>query len=644
MASNSFVEIVSHFAGYLHIFHDIARDRIHYDDSLASRPTDDYTTLRPDFDDRVAPDDMEILGSPAPDPIPEALAQFARARPLKLLRESEDGEPDLSPRPVPPSVPMPKPVGGGGGGADHHVHVQYQDGGEQTQLTIHQFNFMHDDDVHLSPDAQTAVAPQLAQLNSDVLLTIEQLAADAADEIPAGWQISQTDGAAAQFAAAHDLAWAERGGTADAHSVTPDYYVNGAVQERPSGAAAPTEPPEPPDTGHGIGQWASMGDNFIINAALVVDMGEGARTMVVKGDYFKTDAIFQTNTIVDHDRVDLSGHRSSGGHQESSPDDANVVKNIADFARNPSIYTDFAAQMAGPNWIVNVVDGDYYSVHAMAQVNLLSDNDVATQVSSNSHYNLVGGFNTQGNLAQLFDGSIEYDLIIIKGSYHGLNVIFQNNILLDNDRIVMSGDGGDADRSAESGGNDLLNEAAIANYGGATFEGLPAHLSLIQELLDAGMTSLDPELAGALIGHGGPLRVLYVTGDYYDINALWQTNVTADVDVMVQLQNQPAADLLARDPDAVVTQSVTTGGNQLHNDAAIVDVNPNATYVGGHVYSDSILVQADLVPKGADHAVNADTHSLVTELIAFVDDAHQTAAPPPVVSPMQSDPMASMLH
>ena len=65
--------------------------------------------------------------------------------------------------------------------------------------------------------------------------------------------------------------------------------------------------------------------------------------------------------------------------------------------------------------------------------------------------------------------------------------------------------------------------------------GLPGNLALIQSLLAAGMTSLDPELAGALIGHGGPLKVLYVTGDYYDINAVWQTNITSDVDVMYQL-------------------------------------------------------------------------------------------------------------
>jgi hypothetical protein len=283
----------------------------------------------------------------------------------------------------------------------------------------------------------------------------------------------------------------------------------------------------------------------------------------------------------------------------------------------------------------------------VAQVNYLSDNDVATQVSSSSHYNLVGGYNTQGNLTQILDGSIEYDLIIIKGSYHGLNVIFQNNILLDNDKIKIAADGADPSQSASSGNNSLLNEAAVANYGGNTFDELPANLELIQSLLALGMTSLDPELASALIGHGGPLKVLYITGDYYDINAIWQTNITSDVDVMYQLQNQPLADLMALDPDGAVTQSVTAGDNELANDAAIVDVNPDATYVGGEIYTDSILVQANLVPTGSDHAVNADTNALVTELIAFVDDHPQDSAgspPAAIANSVQSDPIASVLH
>jgi len=642
MASASFVEIISHFAGYLQIFHDIARDRVAYDESLAPRPPGDYTTPRPNYDHRFAPEDMATAAGPVPELMPDDPIHFIRGRPLKLLHGPQDDDFDFFPRSPGPSVPLPKPVGGGGG-AEHHVRVKYQDGGEQTQLTVHQYNFMLDDDANLSADALAAVQPLIARLNSDVLATIEQLAADADAQIPANWRMSQTDGGATDFVIAHDAAWADGGGMPDAQSVTPGYYVNGELQDRPLEPSPPAEPEKLPDTGDGIGQWATLGSNFSINAALIVDIGEAARTMVVMGDYFKTDAIFQTNTTVDHDRISVSG----GDRAPSSTSDKDVATNIADFAQNPSIYTGFAAHAAGPNWTVDVVDGDYYSVHAVAQVNYLSDNDVATQVSSSSHYNLVGGHNEQGNLALIYDGSIEYDLIIVQGSYHGLNVIFQNNILLNNDKIVMSADGADPSQSVSSGNNSLLNEAAVANYGGDTFDELPANLELIQSLLAAGMTSLDPELASALIGHGGPLKVLYITGDYYDINAVWQTNITSDVDVMYQLQNQPLADLMALDPDGAVTQSVTTGGNELANDAAIVDVNPDATYVGGEIYTDSILVQANLVPTGSDHAVNADTNALVTELIAFVDDHPQDAAGPPpaaIANSVQSDPMASMLH
>jgi hypothetical protein len=644
MASASFVEIISHFAGYLQIFHDIARDRIAYDESLAPRPTGDYTTLRPNYDYRFVPDDMETAAGPVPELMPDDPIHFLRGRPLKLSHGPQDEDFDFFPRSPAPSGPLLKPLGGGGGGGvEHHVRVKYQDGGEQTQLTVHQYNFMHDDDVNLSANALLAVEPLIARLNSDAMATIEQLAADANAEIPANWQMPQTDGGATDFLVGHDAAWAERGGTPDAHSVTPGYYVNGELQERPSEPTPSAEPEKLPDAGDGIGQWATLGGNFSINAALIVDLGEAARTMVVMGNYFKTDAIFQTNTIVDHDHISVSG----GSGAPSSPTNAeNVVTNIADFAENPSIYTEFPARAAGPNWIVDVVDGNYYSVHAVAQVNYLFDNDVATQVSSSSHYNLVGGHNEQGNLALIYDGSIEYDLIIIKGSYHGLNVIFQNNILLDNDKIKIAADGADPSQSASSDNNNLLNDATIANYGGDTFDELPANLELIQSLLAAGMTSLDPELAGALIGHGGPLKVLYITGDYYDINAAWQTNITSDVDVMYQLQNQPVADLLALDPDGAVTQSVTTGGNELVNDAAIVDVNPDATYVGGEIYTDSILVQADLVPAESN-TVNADTNTLVTELIAFVDDHPQdttTPSPAAIANSVQSDPMASVLH
>jgi hypothetical protein len=91
---------------------------------------------------------------------------------------------------------------------------------------------------------------------------------------------------------------------------------------------------------------------------------------------------------------------------------------------------------------------------------------------------------------------------------------------------------------------------------------------------------------------------------------------------------------------------VSTGANSLANDAAIVDVNPDNAYVNGHVYTDSILVQANLLPTHQDNAVNGDAQALVPELVAFVNDAQDTSHPAPTAVPTvaHNDPMASMLH
>ena len=146
--------------------------------------------------------------------------------------------------------------------------------------------------------------------------------------------MTQNDGGAVEFVAAHDAAWAEREGTPDEHSVAPGYYVNGELEERPAEPTPPAKFDDLPDTGHGIGQWASLGGNESINAALIVDIGEGVRTMVVMGDYYKTDAMFQTNTIVDKDEVHVSG----GEGTPSLTSEGNVATNIADFVQHPSIY------------------------------------------------------------------------------------------------------------------------------------------------------------------------------------------------------------------------------------------------------------------------------------------------------------------
>ena len=650
MSSAAMIEVLWHFAGYFKIFDDIARDRVEYDEGVLRHLSDDYTTSRPDYDSPFTPNDMEISGVGMPD-LPFDAGEHFHANPLRHLVSPFHPDLDLFPPVRVPNILLPMQSGGGGGsgGVDFLIKVEYQLGGEQSEVEVHQHNILYDNDTLLPAGVVLPADLLTMRLDADALATIEKMADDANAHIPADWWMPQNDSGATDFVIAHDAAWAASGGTPDAHSVQPGYYLNGVLQDpvTPAPDLTPLPAPAPlPDTGQGLGQWAVLGSNDSTNAALIVDETHSARTMIVMGDYYKTDAMFQTNTTIDHDQISASG--GLGTPAITSGND--VANNIADFIQHPGVWTSVPTTYAGPNWSVDVVHGDYYNVHAVVQTNYLFDNDVVAQTSGDTHYDLIGGANELGNLAQIFDGSIHYDLIVVQGAYHGMNVIFQNNILLNNDHIVTTAEGTDPSQSVSSGGNNLLNEGTIENYGGDSFSPLNDDARTINGLLEDGAITLDPSLGNAIAGTGGTFHVLYITGSYYDVNAIWQTNVTSDVNVIYQLQNQPSAAAQAYFADQVGAkvgmQSVSTGNDRLANDAAIIDVNPDTTYVNGNVYTDTILVQANLMPSHQDEAVNADTHALVPELIAFVDDSqdatHQTAAP--LVPAVAHDPIASMLH
>jgi hypothetical protein len=143
---------------------------------------------------------------------------------------------------------------------------------------------------------------------------------------------------------------------------------------------------------------------------------------------------------------------------------------------------------------------------------------------------------------------------------------------------------------------------------------------------------------------------LYVTGDYYDINAIWQVNVTADADVILQVMTEPPAfpDGTTGDQtgDETVTRSIASGENSLTNEAAIIDVGSTDAFVNGEIYVDTVLIQAKLIEEDDDQVVIHDTDTLVSELVAFATPTEdETNLPPPTfVAIPQDDPMANVMH
>jgi hypothetical protein len=267
-------------------------------------------------------------------------------------------------------------------------------------------------------------------------------------------------------------------------------------------------------------------------------------------------------------------------------------------------------------------------------MNYLSDNDIVVQNSGDTHYEVYAGGNELINLAELFDGTIHYDLIIVAGSYHGMNVIFQNNILLNDDEIKLLANGTDPSQSVISGQNELSNTAKIDNYGDDNFKPMNDGLDSLVGMIGSGATSLDPSYGKLLDGSGGVFNVLYIKGDYYDVN------------VFLQMLEQPSDSAQALHPDNDPVQSVISGKDSLVNDATIVDVGATNTYTHGEVYEDTILVQANLVPSGMDQTLTHDMHTLVPELVAFVNETQDAtpAVQPVILAPVHDDPIANVTH
>ena len=617
-------EIIWHFAGYFRIADDVARDRIEYLEGAQRQEFEDYTLPLPEtpFHADLDPFDTDPIRPPA-----TVTWESAPSSGFQALR-SRDSDNSPAPEDIPPP-PSPRPItfgggGGGGGGSGQEerlINVNYDDDGSQAQVEIRQFNAMEDNDLLL-----VARDTGVTELNdADVDGTLQEMEQAAADTTPDDLELPTRTMEVVDFIEARDTSTVESGDGNNEHSVAPGIYVNG---DRQDPGFTPTLPelsdPEPVEPTYNLrGETANLGSNTSANAGLIVDRNEGSPTMIVAGDYFATEAIVQTYSYSDRDHVSVGG----AGPVELLTGN-NSGNNIAHFDHRESIYPDLTGYFSGWNWDVHVVEGDFYDINLLVQGIYLSDNDVTVQETQHSLYEVRTGGNQVFNLAELFSGEIEYDLIIIGGDYHGGNYIFQHAFLVDDDVAMMGATDGERTQTLHTGNNSLTNYGAIQTYGNERLNPLSDEArDLTTELANRAPT-LDPDEYGFVapaVG-SGPLNVLYVTGDYYDVNAIWQYITVADADTALQLLSGEEA--LTSVEGGELIQSIETGGNTLLNDAAIVDVGTGTTEVGGDIYTETILVQAELIVKDHDVIAHDDTDALVNELIAFIGSDEDQHEPP----------------
>ena len=419
---------------------------------------------------------------------------------------------------------------------------------------------------------------------------------------------------------------------------TAKLYINGELQDegtehpefvRPERPQDVVDTDQPITTIPIVGVRTEMGWNIAYNGAQIVDLNEAGTTLIVKGDYFETNGIIQINVYKDNDQVEIAGLPK----ENKSITEANDVSNVAEFTREPAFDVLPVGRFhAGLTWNVDVLDGDFVDVKMVSQYNWLYDNDVGVVTTQGVYSRLLAGGNETNGTATIIDYG-KYDVIIVLGDYHEANIIYQKNFLIDDDVLKAASDldkdfDGDITQTASWSANTLLNDATIQNIGAQDFEDLSSGLVDLIDAIGRGEVTFDPDVGWQLTGNGtGTLDILYVTGDYYDINIVQQTNVVADVDTAIQL----LPDLAVGD-GTEIKQIVSTGENATINAATIIDVGATFhTYLEGEHYEDSILVQAEIIIGDDDDVDRQDTDTLVNEVIAFIgspdDDDGQPNAP-----------------
>lgn len=650
MLPGGLTEAISYFSGYLRLFDDIARDRVVLEGGPGANPDKDYTRHASPDDTATDFDDLQTLRVVSPGGLPDDIQQFLRlpfSHLPKLSSPFDDDEPGA--RPALSLPPLTFPGGGGsGGGVAFEGKVIFHSGGEQSEIEVRQVNALVDNDNDVIGTSNPSIAQHLMEVSDYQLGALVHQATDAIAE---SWKMPHDTMSIISAVGSLDQRWHDAHGDSDAPTVQPGYYLNGIRDPSAPDAldqqlTSPLDS-KPADTGHNLGQWADVGDNHATNAAQIVDLSASCKTLVVLGDYYSTNAIFQVNGSVNHDHVDASGGGNGSSNAVNCAADESV--NAAGFVQHASVYAGVQGGISA-HWDVDVVNGNYYNVHTVTQINYLTDNDIVQQQSSDTHYDVVAGGNQMMNLSDITNGEFNYDLVIVGGSYHSANFIYQYNILVNNDLIKSinaSGGEGGGGQSIEIGGNTLTNAATIDTYGGQDFNPMNGGIQQVVNQIESGQSDLDPSLASLIQSYSGTLHILYVTGDYYDVNAIWQTNLIEDSNYVSQNMGLPSSGnpLIGDGPP---TQTVVAGHDQLLNLASIVQVGADQTYVGGQVYSDSVLVQANLLQPGAGGLQSADPQSLAPEVVAFLNDTTiQDPTPQPVVhvtTTVNDDPMSSMMH
>jgi hypothetical protein len=657
MASSSVVsELIWHFAGYLRTQpHDNFTIKVIYEGG-ADAP------VGPNLDDPDAhPHHLPAIGMigakldlpilpvfPAP-PLIHQSPPHGLHDPVHHYQQPYIGVHPLPPLPAGPAGGGGG--GGGGGGSNFTITVSYQGGGDQELVDVRQVNVLIDNNNIDGPPAIVALNKEQA----DKILG--KMVQEAQKHVPADLDLSHsntTDALKAFVDArdshplttlANDAPFAAQLGQhvngalvtdgSNPHQITNDLFkdVSQAVKIGFEGLAG--LPKLHGDHQADSIQTVSVGSNIQANDAYLSNYEGLTTSLAVHGNFYHTEAIVQVNVF-----ASLNNFSGGPGAMSNLP---NTVQNIAEMKNDVPTLTSGGSGTApsGLHWTVDVCHGDLLDIHSLVQTNYMENNNVIYQTSSYGESQIIAGSNSQTNFAQFQNLTAKYQLIIVEGNYHQDDLIYQTNVLLDGSHINFNGQGL-ASQSANCGGNTVVNDATIIDTGNHNYQQFNSDAMAVLQALEGQSNTLDPlSLLKAFPALFGDINVLVVTGSFYDVNYISQTNIMSNYNV-VQFNGSSTA-------PAGATQTVNTGHDITVNSATIVNGGSALSpYLQGNYYNDMILIQTNIIGTDPKIAVQDPSH-LAPELIAFAGGVEAASTGPDVTiaasaTTQHHDGVASVLH
>lgn len=256
-------------------------------------------------------------------------------------------------------------------------------------------------------------------------------------------------------------------------------------------------------------QVVASGGNVQINDAAIIDTNSGGGVQVIGGLYSEHFIAIQSSILFDGDMnalLALLGPEgitaaaagqlaASGGNiqinmalfgfEEEGGDSCGDAADWLDFLANPFAGGAYATQLVDADGRpINVlfVDGDYYDVNFIMQVNIIDDSDSNTlDAEATGAHNLSGdgfgafdfdqfsesGSNTTVNTAYIIDDNGGFGAQVVAGNYTEFNIIVQQNVLLDGDTNVVTQIAGAVDQFARDELAEALAQSPAAASGDA---------------------------------------------------------------------------------------------------------------------------------------------------------------------------------